>query len=219
MVLPPTGAISFQDVNTEIRRTPTNSLNLNDATVRKLADVPSGTIGMSNLQGKSVVRINTDGFGGTGRGTAFASMVFERNGVLMIVLSSSNIPENDQINLEIEDSWSFIRLANIANDYEIKADITDVFETGDGEAFLFGPFFGTFANMGDRVFLEIAVTAPAFEEGVEEPTSHFLSIAFTITIRHKASQRIAIVKPVSLSASATGIGFVPGPTPPGEPQF
>ena len=55
MPLPSTGAISLSQVNTELGRSATASINMNDAAVRTLAGVGgSGTIiSISNLQGKS----------------------------------------------------------------------------------------------------------------------------------------------------------------------
>lgn len=50
----PVGQISMQQVNTELSVSPATTLiSLNQANVRALAGVPSGTISMSNLQGKS----------------------------------------------------------------------------------------------------------------------------------------------------------------------
>lgn len=48
----PTGTISMSQVNTELRRPATQTISLNEAPVRQLAGIPSGTISMSDLQGK-----------------------------------------------------------------------------------------------------------------------------------------------------------------------
>lgn len=48
----PTGTISMSQVNTELRRPATQTISLNEAPVRQLAGRPSGTISMSDLQGK-----------------------------------------------------------------------------------------------------------------------------------------------------------------------
>lgn len=55
----PSGQISFSQVNTEILRSATATLSLNDSTVRSLAGAPSGQISMSQLQGKTYVRYGT----------------------------------------------------------------------------------------------------------------------------------------------------------------
>ena len=52
MVLP-TGTISMSQVNTELGRSATASINLNESAVRTLAGVASGTISMNDLRGKS----------------------------------------------------------------------------------------------------------------------------------------------------------------------
>ena len=52
MVLP-TGTISMSQVNTEIGRTATAFINLNEAVVRSLAGIPSGAISLNDLRGKS----------------------------------------------------------------------------------------------------------------------------------------------------------------------
>ena len=49
----PSGTISMSDVNTELGYASTANISLNQATVRTLAGVPSGTISMNNLRGKS----------------------------------------------------------------------------------------------------------------------------------------------------------------------
>lgn len=57
----PTGTISMSDVNTELGLTSTATISLNDAAVRTLAGVASGTISMDNLRGKSNVSFTPDG--------------------------------------------------------------------------------------------------------------------------------------------------------------
>lgn len=53
MTLPSSGAISVNAINTELTYSATRNSNLNESTFRQLADVPSGTISLSNFYGKS----------------------------------------------------------------------------------------------------------------------------------------------------------------------
>lgn len=59
MTLPSTGSISMGQVNTELGRSATASINLNDSAVRALAGKSSGAISMSDLQGKSSWALQT----------------------------------------------------------------------------------------------------------------------------------------------------------------
>ena len=49
----PTGTITMSQVNTELCNPSTSTITLNDTKVRQLAEVPSGTISMDDLRGKS----------------------------------------------------------------------------------------------------------------------------------------------------------------------
>ena len=70
----PTGTISLSDVNIELGRAATASINLNESPVRALAGISSGTISMNDLRGKSASRVMSvliiGGGGGGGTGAA-----------------------------------------------------------------------------------------------------------------------------------------------------
>lgn len=55
----PTGTIAMSQVNVELSNASTALISLNDGPVRTLAQVPSGTISMDNLRGKSAANYGT----------------------------------------------------------------------------------------------------------------------------------------------------------------
>lgn len=58
MTLPSSGSISLGQVSTELGRSATQSLSMNDSAVRNLAGVGAGAISMSQLRGKSNITFN-----------------------------------------------------------------------------------------------------------------------------------------------------------------
>lgn len=83
-------------VNTELGRSATATISLNETAVRTLAGVPSGTISMDNLRGKSNVAFTPDG--GTTAGTA-------------VFLSSDVAYETAQVTITCNQSavWNWTR--------------------------------------------------------------------------------------------------------------
>jgi len=73
----PTGQISTSEVNTEMGRTSTASLNLDDTAVRYLAGKPSGMISMDDLRGKTyaaTISAATQTNGSAGSYTGYAAV-------------------------------------------------------------------------------------------------------------------------------------------------
>lgn len=75
MTLQASGTISVSNINVELGRTSTAASNLNESTLRTLANVPSGSISLSNFYGKTygdpsgTGKYPTSGFSNTSRGT------------------------------------------------------------------------------------------------------------------------------------------------------
>lgn len=86
----------MSQVNTELGRSATATISLNESAVRSLAGVPSGAISMDNLRGKSNVSFTPDG--GTTAGTA-------------VFLSSDVAYETAQVTITCSQSavWNWTR--------------------------------------------------------------------------------------------------------------
>ncbi len=96
MALPSTGPISLANVNVELGLSSTATISLNQANVRTLAGVASGTISMSNLRGKTNVTFTPAG--GDSAGTAVA-----------LYQSGSGGTGSRTISCTVSASWSYTR--------------------------------------------------------------------------------------------------------------
>jgi predicted HNH restriction endonuclease len=99
----PTGTISMSQVNTELGRSSTATISLNESAVRTLAGVASGTISMDNLRGKSNVSFSPDG--GTSAGSP-------------VTLSQFRVyPQNASVTISCTQSatWTWTRSGDTAS--------------------------------------------------------------------------------------------------------
>jgi hypothetical protein len=84
MPLPSSGSISLSQVNTELGRGATASINMNNSSLRSLFGVPSGQISMSQGRGKSNVTVNLPAMGAYGYaypgGYAYAELLINNDG-------------------------------------------------------------------------------------------------------------------------------------------
>jgi hypothetical protein len=72
----PTGTISMSQVNTELGRSSTATISLNESAVRTLAGVASGAISMNNLRGKSAMSVTASNVSGSAGGFAASGYVY-----------------------------------------------------------------------------------------------------------------------------------------------
>ena len=80
----PSGQISLDDVNTELDISPGTQINMNASAVRTLAEVPTGAIGMSDLQGKSNAQFVVASGGSTSTQGDFKIHVFNSGGTFTV---------------------------------------------------------------------------------------------------------------------------------------
>lgn len=120
MTLQTSGAISLNNVNVELGRSGTASINMNETAVRTLAGKASGAISMSDFYGKSNVTItlnNTYSLVKTSSApdAAFVSITFESDGDIITESFLGTVDEGDWVNPKSAAPGS----------YEIRATLVD----------------------------------------------------------------------------------------------
>lgn len=176
----PTGTIKASDINTELKRSSTANIRMGEADVRALARVPSGTIRMSDLRGKSIVTgAAADVFASANPGsTAKAGLWWGNNGVLQTI-------ENDVFLGRFSNFWSFVFDNSLGNDYQL-----NVAQTGGSGGVLTSDFsLNTWVNLSTAKRMDLA-----------QSSSGFVSRTFTAQIREASTSTVVASTSFSLSA-------------------
>lgn len=119
----PTGTISLSDVNTELGKSSTATISLNDSDVRDLAGVASGAISMDDLRGKSLATVNFDITNKTvsNLGTAIPRLkvLFDADGTYTVSKRTN--------------TWSVVQTGNWINPTSAGSNGYDLFVSGTGD--------------------------------------------------------------------------------------
>jgi len=127
MTLQSSGPISMNDINIELGRSSGASINLNDAAVRALAGVPSGTISLSNFYGKSSFTIGFDNVisrtrGGSSPSSIYLDVTLNTNGTVSAGGGFGLIPTR----------WGTPTTTGIGSQYEVLLQVTNSGVDGGG---------------------------------------------------------------------------------------
>lgn len=161
MTLQSSGAISLNDVNVELGRSGTASINMNETAVRTLAGKASGAISMSDFYGKSNATITLNNTYSVVHTTstpdaAFVRIVFESDGDIITEGALGTVDEGDWVSPKSAAPGS----------YEIRATLVD----GDTPVGTLGSWLALTSN---RTW---SLTKPGLVPGFRESV-------FTIEIR------------------------------------
>lgn len=127
MTLQSSGAISMNDINIELGRASGSSINLNEAAVRALAGVPSGTIRLSDFYGKSSFTIGFDNAfsrfaGGSSPSSMGVSFTLNTNATVSVSGGSGTTATR----------WGTPTTAGIGSQYEALIQVTSIYIEGVG---------------------------------------------------------------------------------------
>lgn len=177
----PSGTISLSDVNIELRRTSTASINMNEADVRSLARIPSGTISMSDLRSKSiVVGVGVDSFADNSGANAKAGVWWGSGGAFQTI--QNDVFTNQQPGLNI---WSFKSIAGLGADYQLNVSQTG----GSGGTFTSDFSLNTWVSMSTDRRMDLQTTGIGF-----------ISRTFSVSIRESATSTVVATGSITLSA-------------------
>jgi hypothetical protein len=155
MTMPSSGPISLGQANTELGRSATATLTMNDSALRTLAGVGgSGTQwSMNSLYGKSAITISLAGLTGVyglayPGNTAYAELIFNSNGTVQQGTSDSGIQSNS--------SWATPTTAGIGSSYWVR--FTQTASSGAGQT-EYGSPRSTWVQISSTVIFGVSRTA------------------------------------------------------------
>ena len=156
MTLPASGnSISLNQVNTELGRTATALIEMNDAAVRTLFGVGGSgtTISMSSGFGKSAITISlaslTSVFGTAYPGnTAYAELIFNSNGTIQQGTSDSGIQNVG--------NWATPTTTGIGSSYWVR--FTETSSSGAGQT-VYGSARGVWHQISSTLYFGVSRTA------------------------------------------------------------
>ena len=155
MTLPASpNSISLSQVNTELGRSATANINMNDSAVRSLFGKPGSgnTISMSDGHGKSAITISLPALGVYGTAypgeTAYAELIFSSNGD--INAGTSNIGIQDPGN------WATPTTTGIGSSYWVRFTQTGSYGTGGfGGATQYGSAKGVWHQISSTLYFGV----------------------------------------------------------------
>lgn len=207
MVLP-TETISFSQINSELRRSPSAELDADDEELRVFAEeLGSGPIDISKTRGKSIVgrttgeNVAVDAAAAVQFGPSTAGNRWRGNGILEMIVSDSDnfgaelsldvsiVPATSHLPLSGRGRWTMIINSVLGSQYQIRATILNSFAESI-------TFTGDEGSWSDNVWTTIG----AGRELRTVATDFGSSATFRIEIRELSSSIIVGTSDITLTA-------------------